>query len=86
MRYEVSTGLTPREALELAITHFGPRGAGLHIISQTNLSLVFQGGGGHIAFMANVSRLPRWWARWWPRKKTAARPPSFQVLNNGDRH
>lgn len=110
MRYEVITGLTPREALELAITHFGPRGAGLHIVSQTNLSLVFQGGGGHIAlsaqpgkkttleietrewdfavraFMAQVSRLPRWWSRWWPRNKTDKRPPSFQVLNNGDRH
>lgn len=110
MRYEVTTGLTPRQALELAMTHFGPHGAGLHIVSQANLSLVFQGGGGHIAisaqagkkttleietrewdfavreFMAQVSRLPRWWSRWWPRKKTAARPPSFQVLNNGDRH
>ncbi len=110
MRYEVSTGLTPRQALELAITHFGPQGAGLSIVSQTNLSLGFQGGGGHVAisaqagkkttleietrewdfavreFMAQVSRLPRWWSRWWPRKKTAERQPSFQVLNNGERH
>jgi hypothetical protein len=108
MRYEVSTGLTPRDALELAIIRFGPRGAGLNIAAQTNLSLVFQGGGGHIAiqaqtgqktileletrewdfavrkFMAEVSRLPPWWSRWWPRKKTATRPPSFQVLHDGD--
>jgi len=108
MRYEVSTGLSPRQALERAIMHFGPDGAGLHITTQTNLSLVFQGGGGHVAiaaqpgpkttldietrewdfavreFMAQVSRLPRWWSRWWPRQKTAARPASFQVLDNGD--
>jgi hypothetical protein len=31
---------------------FGPSGLGLHIASQTNLSLVFQGGGGHIAVTA----------------------------------
>jgi hypothetical protein len=88
--------------------HFGPNGAGLYLIRQTNLSLVFQGGGGHVAiqaqpgqkttldietrewdfavreFMAQVSRLPRWWSRWWPWQKTTARPASFQVLNNGN--
>jgi hypothetical protein len=108
MRYAVITGLTPRQALELAITHFGPQGAGLSIVSQTNLGLEFQGGGGHVMisaqagkkttleletrewdfavqeFMAQVSRLPHWWSRWWPRKKTAARPSSFQVLNNDE--
>ena len=109
MRYEVRTDLSPREALERAIIHFGPQGAGLHLVTQSNLSLVFQGGGGHIAiqaqpgpktvldietrewdfvvrtFMAEVSRLPRWWTRWWPWKKAAARPASFHVLNNDDR-
>jgi len=49
MRYEVTTGLTPREALDHAITYFGPGGAGLQLLAQTPLSLVFQGGGGHVA-------------------------------------
>jgi hypothetical protein len=52
MRYQVTTPLTPREALEQALTDFGPSGLGLQILSQTNLSLVFQGGGGHIAVTA----------------------------------
>jgi hypothetical protein len=52
MRYQVTTPLTPREALEQALADFGPGGLGLHIMSQTNLSLVFQGGGGHIAVTA----------------------------------
>jgi hypothetical protein len=49
MRYQVTTLLTPREALEQALADFGPAGLGLQITSQTNFSLVFQGGGGHIA-------------------------------------
>jgi hypothetical protein len=52
MRYEVVTELTPREALEQAITDFGSGGLGLAIISQSNLSLVFQGGGGYIGITA----------------------------------
>jgi hypothetical protein len=52
MRYEVVTELTPREALEQAITDFGPEGLGLAMLSQSNLSLVFQGGGGYIAVTA----------------------------------
>ena len=52
MRYQVTTPLTPREALEQALTDFGPGGLGLQLTSQTNLSLVFQGGGGHIAVTA----------------------------------
>src|ERR1700745_2204957 len=52
MRYEVVTELTPREALEQAITDFGPEGLGLAMRSQSNLALVFQGGGGHIAVTA----------------------------------
>ena len=49
MRYQVTTPLTPREALEQALADFGAGGLGLQLTSQTNLYLVFQGGGGHIA-------------------------------------
>lgn len=49
MRYEVRTAKTPREVLEQAIEDFGPHGLGLQLTSQQNLSLVFTGGGGHIA-------------------------------------
>jgi hypothetical protein len=52
MRYQTTTELTPRQALEQALADFGPGGLGLQITSQTNLSLVFQGGGGHIAVTA----------------------------------
>jgi hypothetical protein len=52
MRYQVTTARTPREALEQALADFGPGGLGLQLTSQTNLSLVFQGGGGHIAVTA----------------------------------
>ena len=48
MPYEVITGLTPCEAFEHAIVHFGPRGEGLQLASQTSQSLVFQGDGGHV--------------------------------------
>ena len=52
MRYQVTTPLTPREALEQALADFGPGGLGLQLTSQSNLSLGFQGGGGHIAVTA----------------------------------
>ena len=52
MRYQVTTSRTPREALEQALADFGPSGLGLQLTSQTNLSLLFQGGGGHIAVTA----------------------------------
>ena len=52
MRYQVTTTLTPREALEQALADFGPDGLGLQITSQNNLDLVFQGGGGQIAVTA----------------------------------
>ena len=52
MRYQVTTTLTPRAALEQALADFGPGGLGLQITSQTNLSLGFQGGGGYIAVSA----------------------------------
>jgi len=107
MRYEVTTGLTPHEALEQATAYFGPGGVGLDGIAQTPHSLVFQGGGGHVAitvhpgatttleletrewdfavqrFMGQVSHRPRWWSRWWRRKRAAAPPsPRFTILNN----
>ena len=34
MRYEVTTGLTPHEALEQATAYFGPGGVGLHAIGE----------------------------------------------------
>jgi hypothetical protein len=49
MRYEVTTGLTPREALEQATAYFGRGGWGLQTITQTPHSLGFEGGGGHVA-------------------------------------
>ncbi len=52
MRYQVTTPLTPREALEQALADFGPGGLGLQLTSQHNLDMVFQGGGGHIAVTA----------------------------------
>jgi hypothetical protein len=52
MRYQTTTVLTPRQALEQTLAAFGPGGVGLQITSQSNLSLVFQGGGGHIAVTA----------------------------------
>ena len=52
MRYQTTTELTPRQALEQALADFGPGGVGLQITSQSNLGLVFQGGGGHIAVTA----------------------------------
>jgi hypothetical protein len=52
LRYEVTTKLTPQEALERAIAYFGPGGQGLEITSKDDLSLAFQGGGGYVAITA----------------------------------
>jgi hypothetical protein len=52
MRYEVKTNLTPAEALQRAIEHFGPQGVGLEITDQNEACLIFQGGGGHVAVTA----------------------------------
>lgn len=54
MRYGVVTELTPRQALEQALADFGPGGLGLQIVSQDNLGLAFQGGGGYIAITAQT--------------------------------
>ena len=52
MRYEVTTKLTPQQALDRAIAYFGRGGQGLEITSKDDLSLVFQGGGGYVAITA----------------------------------
>jgi hypothetical protein len=52
LRYEVTTKLTPQEALERAIAYFGRGGQGLEITNKGDLSLVFQGGGGYVAIEA----------------------------------
>ena len=52
MRYEVTTKLTPQEALARAIAYFGHGGEGLEVTSRGGLSLVFQGGGGYVAITA----------------------------------
>lgn len=52
MRYEVTTDATPREALEQAVIFFGPGGEGLQLTTKRPGSLIFQGGGGHVAITA----------------------------------
>jgi hypothetical protein len=52
LRYEVTTKLTPQEALERAIAYFGRGGQGLEITSKGDLYLVFRGGGGYVAITA----------------------------------
>ena len=53
MRYETTTTMTPREALQQALATFGPGGLGLQVVAQHNLALVFQGGGGYVAVTAH---------------------------------
>ena len=55
MRYEVMTKLSPQEATQQALQHFGPKGVGLEIVDQNAECLVFQGGGGHVAVTACAS-------------------------------
>jgi hypothetical protein len=52
LRYEVTTTLTPQEALARAIGYFGRGGQGLEITRKGDLSLVFEGGGGYVAITA----------------------------------
>lgn len=56
MRYEVTTALTPQEALERALVHFGPQGAGLDITSRDEAGIVFEGGGGYVAVTAQPGK------------------------------
>ena len=55
MRYEVTTSLKPQQALDRVAAHFGPQGLGLEITAKDESSLVFQGGGGHVAVMVQPS-------------------------------
>jgi hypothetical protein len=59
MRYEVKTQLTPAEALQRAIGHFGPQGVGLEITDRNPACLIFQGGGGHVAVTACPGETPK---------------------------
>ncbi len=52
MRYEVTTTLTPQQALERASAHFGPQGVGLDITRRDGGGIVFDGGGGYVAVTA----------------------------------
>jgi hypothetical protein len=52
MRYEVTTTLTPQEALERASVHFGPGGEGLDISSRDECCIIFQGGGRYVTITA----------------------------------
>jgi hypothetical protein len=59
MRYEVTTQLTPAEALQRAIVHFGPQGTGLAVTDRNDAGVIFQGGGGHVAVTACLGKSPR---------------------------
>jgi hypothetical protein len=52
MRYQVTTKLSPQEALQRALTHFGVQGVGLQPVDQTDTCVTFEGGGGHVSVMA----------------------------------
>ncbi len=52
MRYEVTTTLTPPQALQRAAVYFGPGGEGLEITSRDEWRVVFQGGGGYVTVSA----------------------------------
>jgi hypothetical protein len=52
LRYEVTTTLSPQQALAHALTYFGRGGQGLQVTSRDDLSLVLQGGGGYVAITA----------------------------------
>lgn len=49
MRYEVTIKLTPEDAVQQAIGHFGAQDVGLDLTHQSEVGLVFTGGGGHVA-------------------------------------
>lgn len=52
MRYQVTTKLSPQEALQRALTHFGAQGVGLQAVDQTDTCVTFEGGGGHVSILA----------------------------------
>jgi hypothetical protein len=52
MRYEVSTKLSPQQAIAYAKDYFGPQGVGLEVIDEEEASVTLQGGGGHVSVVA----------------------------------
>jgi hypothetical protein len=52
MRYEVSTKLSPQEAIVYAKDYFGPHGVGLNIMDELETCITFEGGGGHVSVVA----------------------------------
>jgi hypothetical protein len=52
MRYQVTTKLSPPEALQRAIKHFGTQGVGLQLVDQNDTCVSFEGGGGHVSIVA----------------------------------
>jgi hypothetical protein len=52
MRYQVTTTLSPQEAIARAKAHFGPQGVGLEVIEQNETCVTMQGGGGHVSVLA----------------------------------
>jgi hypothetical protein len=52
MRYQVTTKLSPQEALQRALRHFGAQGVGLQAVDQTDTGVTFEGGGGHVSIVA----------------------------------
>jgi hypothetical protein len=52
MRYHVTTKLSPPEALQRAIEHFGTQGVGLQLVDQSEACVSFAGGGGHVSVVA----------------------------------
>lgn len=52
MRYQVTTKLSPQEAIKQAKAHFGPGGTGLDITSEDDSCVTFEGGGGYVSVVA----------------------------------
>ena len=52
MRYEVTTKLSPQQAIAYAKDYFGPQGVGLEVIDEEEASVTLQGGGGHVFVIA----------------------------------
>jgi len=53
MRYEVTTQLSPQEAIAYAKDYFGPQGVGLEVTNEQGTCIILQGGGGHVAVTAS---------------------------------
>ena len=52
MRYEVTTKMSPQEAIAYAKDYFGPGGVGLQVMDENELCVTLQGGGGHVSVVA----------------------------------